>query len=111
MGRVLHRFRPRGEWVWRELFRMTDDWEFIPDDGQPGLAFAGKWINPESGNWFPMAVGYQLRAGTDEAPSWVVHPDTDDGFWGGHPNSIAMNAAMQFCLDHYNGVANGKRVR
>lgn len=28
---------------------------WIPDDGEPGLAFSGQWVSPESGNTFPTA--------------------------------------------------------
>lgn len=109
MAWVIHRIRPPTDWAWRELFRMTDDWEFIPDDGESGIAFAGKQILG-SGNWFPVAVGYQLRDGTNEAPFWVI--DRSDDFYAKcHPNSIAMNAAMEFCLRRYGGAANGRRIR
>jgi hypothetical protein len=109
MAWVLHRIRPPDDLRWVELFRMTDDWDFIPDDGEPGIAFAGKALH-ENGNWYPLALGYQLRDGTNEAPFWVI--DRSDDFYNKcHLNSIAHNAAMNFCLRRYGGAANGRHIK
>lgn len=112
MAWVLHHFRPPADVRWLELFRLTDDWRFVSDDGEPGIAFVGKAIhdNSETGNWFPYAIGYQLRDGTNEAPFWVV--DRSDPFYADcHPNSIAHNAAMEFGVKRYRGACNGRHVR
>lgn len=70
---------------WDELFRYTKD-GFVPDDGEPGLAFVG------SAEHWPYAYGHDVPFHYDE-----------------HPNKDAHEAAMTFGSKRY-GVCNGRHV-
>lgn len=85
----MRKIRPPKDTRWHELFRLTDDGQWVEDDGEPGVAFFGR-----------------------EEREWAVTLGPPLAFSRGtqaYESSEAQRAAMRACCDRY-GCANGRRV-
>ena len=92
MAAQTRKIRPPKASTWDELFRLTDDGEWVEDDGEPGVAFFGRYFTEDyAGRPMspPIAFSYGTRQTTD-------YPDV-------------QRQAMDACCHRY-GCANGRRV-
>jgi hypothetical protein len=94
MAAKARKIRPPKSSTWRELFRLTDDGEWVADDGEPGVAFFGKG-SPEG------VMDKPWMGQTPYAFSYGTQRDRE--------YTEVQRVAMNACCDKYR-CANGRRV-